>query len=192
MIAFYLKLEHKRWAISEQFGGKSTFPFVFLLLFCITLRRIFEKVSFDIEGFHWETVNLGERNIYCVVILNFWIWSSHYKMHCSLITNPAERDKVGSSCGILAMAISFLQGRAADFIVHLCLFFLLIHVTELSLKFLSLKNFSCHSIIYLMSRFTTKAGCISSYSSLCCLSLYKVYSFGCLLLWQMCTGGTSW
>lgn len=130
--------------------------------------------------------------LYCVVILNFWIWSSHYKMHCSLITNSAERDKVGSSCGILAMAISFLQGRAADFIVHLCLFFLLIHVTELSLKFLPLKNFSCHSIIYLMSRFTTKAGCISSYSSLCCLSLYKVYSFGCLLLWQMCTGGTSW
>lgn len=82
-------------------------------------------------------------------------------MHCSLITNPADMDKVGSSCGILAMAIPFLQGRTADFIVHLCSF-LLNHVTELSLKFLPVKTFSHHSIIYPMSWFTTKAGCIFS------------------------------
>lgn len=69
-------------------------------------------------------------------------------MHCSLITNPAERDKVGSSCGILAIADPFLQGRTADFIAHLCLFFPLIHVAELSLRFLPFKTFSHHSIVY--------------------------------------------
>lgn len=91
-------------------------------------------------------------------------------------------DKVESSCGILVMVIPFSsKNDCGDFILHLCFFKLLIHVSEFSLVFaLFLKKLSSLSIICLMSWFATRANQFSSFSSLYPLLLYNLYSFGCL------------
>lgn len=56
-LCYYLKLEHNRWAISEQVR-KIPFSFVSFLLLLHFIKKEIWKVSFDMKSLHIEGVNL--------------------------------------------------------------------------------------------------------------------------------------